>query len=301
MTQPTVTPVLAAGTAPASDPRSTDAVPLGVPSPPVGRSQRLHSPHLEGLILPVIGVVLVLGIWYLLSATVSKELPNPSRTWVASKPYVLDPWAYRGELDQGILRFTWLSLTLVAKGYAIALVLGTPLGFLLGLSKRFAQAFDPIIQVLRPVSPLAWLPLGMILFLGLGKNASEMAALFTIAICAMWPTVLNTAVGVRAIPQDYLNVARVLKLSRWKTLTNVMIPATLPYMFTGFRLSLGIAWLVIVAAEMLTGRPGVGGFLWQQYNALVYEQIILCILTIGVVGFVLDRLMSLVERRFKAA
>jgi nitrate/nitrite transport system permease protein len=151
------------------------------------------------------------------------------------------------------------------------------------------------------VSPLAWLPLGMVLFLGAGRGASELAALFTIAICAMWPTVLNTAVGVRAIPQDYLNVAKVLKLSRTKTLFKVLIPATLPYMFTGFRLSLGIAWLVIVAAEMLTGRPGVGGFLWQQYNALVYEQIILCILTIGIVGFVLDRLMSVVERRFKAA
>jgi len=113
--------------------------------------------------------------------------------------------------------------------------------------------------------------------------------------------VLNTAVGVRAIPQDYLNVAKVLKLSRRKTLFKVLIPAALPYMFTGFRLSLGIAWLVIVAAEMLTGRPGVGGFLWQEYNALIYEHIILCIVTIGVVGFILDRLMSLVEKRFKAA
>jgi len=117
----------------------------------------------------------------------------------------------------------------------------------------------------------------------------------------MWPTVLNTAVGVRAVPQDYLNVAKVLRLSRSKTLFRVLIPATLPYMFTGFRLSLGIAWLVIVAAEMLTGRPGVGGFLWQEYNALNYAHIILCILTIGIVGFILDRLMSLVERRFKTA
>ena len=258
-------------------------------------------PQLDGLILPLLGVGVVVAIWYALSATLARELPNPTRTWISSKPYIVEPFAKRGELDQGILRFTWLSLVLVAKGYAIALVIGTPLGFLLGLSRTFSKAFDPIIQVLRPVSPLAWLPLGMVLFVGAGRNASELAALFTIAICAMWPTVLNTAVGVRAIPQDYLNVAKVLKLSRWKTLTKVMIPATLPYMFTGFRLSLGIAWLVIVAAEMLTGRPGVGGFLWQQYNALIYEQIILCILTIGLVGFILDRLMSVVERRFKTA
>ncbi|MCC7375608.1 MAG: nitrate ABC transporter permease [Verrucomicrobiales bacterium] len=256
---------------------------------------------LDWLILPALGFAAVIALWYFSSATWAKELPNPTKTWLASRDYVLKPFEKRGEMDQGILRFTWYSLVLVTKGYALALILGTPLGFLLGLSKAFTKTFDPIIQILRPVSPLAWLPLGIILFMGAGKSASELGALFTIAICAMWPTVLNTAVGVRAVPQDYLNVARVLKLSRTKTLFKVLIPATLPYMFTGFRLSLGIAWLVIVAAEMLTGRPGIGGFLWQEYNALVYEHIILCIVTIGLVGFALDRLMSWVELRFKTA
>ncbi len=256
---------------------------------------------LDWLILPLIGFIVTVGLWHLASQTVSKELPSPGKTWSESREYVLKPFEKRGEMDQGILRFTWYSLVLVAKGYAIALIIGTPIGFMLGLSKTFTKAFDPIIQILRPVSPLAWLPLGLVLFLGAGKNASELGALFTIAVCAMWPTVLNTAVGVRSIPQDYLNVAKVLKLSRTKTLFKILIPATLPYMFTGFRLSLGIAWLVIVAAEMLTGRPGVGGFLWQEYNALNYSRIILCILTIGIVGFVLDRLMSVVERRFKTA
>jgi len=255
----------------------------------------------DWLILPILGLAVVAGIWQVSSATWAKELPSPAKTWATSKDYILKPFAKRGEMDQGILRFTWYSLALVAKGYTLALIIGTPIGFFLGLSKTFTKTFDPIIQILRPVSPLAWLPLGLVLFVGAGKNASELGALFTIAICAMWPTVLNTAVGVRAIPQDYLNVARVLKLSRFTTLLRVMIPATLPYMFTGFRLSLGIAWLVIVAAEMLTGRPGVGGFLWQEYNALIYEHIILCIVTIGVVGFVLDRLMSVIERRFKTA
>jgi nitrate/nitrite transport system permease protein len=184
----------------------------------------------------------------------------------------------------------------VAKGYTLALLFGTPLGLLLGVSKAFTKSFDPIIQILRPVSPLAWLPLGLVLF-----QKSEPAALFTIAICSMWPTVLNTALGVRSIPQDYLNVARVLKLSPGKTFFKVLLPAALPYKFTGIRLSLGIAWLVIVAVEMLTGRPGIGGFLWQEYNSLIYEHIIMCILAIGIVGFVLDRLMSLVERRLKVA
>jgi|RhiMethySRZTD1v2_1073278.scaffolds.fasta_scaffold04784_3 nitrate/nitrite transport system permease protein len=256
---------------------------------------------IDWLVLPLIGIAIVIGLWALSSATWAKELPSPAQTWAKSKEYVLDPFAKRGEMDQGILRFTWHSLVLVAKGYALALLIGTPLGFFLGLSKTFTKTFDPIIQILRPVSPLAWLPLGLVLFLSAGKQASELGALFTIAVCAMWPTVLNTAVGVRAIPQDYLNVARVLKLSRTKTLLKVLLPAALPYMFTGFRLSLGIAWLVIVAAEMLTGRPGVGGFLWQEYNALIYEHIILCIITIGVVGFILDRGMSLMERRFKTA
>jgi nitrate/nitrite transport system permease protein len=255
----------------------------------------------DTLVLPLLGFAVVVALWYLSSATWAPELPNPTRTWEASRDYVLKPFEKRGEMDQGILRFTWYSLQLVAKGYLLALVLGTPIGFLLGLSPTFSRIFDPIIQILRPVSPLAWLPLGLVLFLSAGRAASELGALFTIAVCSMWPTVLNTAVGVRAVPQDYLNVARVLKLSRTTTLFRVLVPATLPYMFTGFRLSLGIAWLVIVAAEMLTGRPGIGGFLWQEYNALVYEHIILCILTIGTVGFALDRLMSLVEARFKTA
>jgi nitrate/nitrite transport system permease protein len=248
------------------------------------------------LLLPLVAVAGLLLFWTVSSARWTKSLPSPAKTWEVSKPYVLEPFGKRGELDQGILRFTWYSLLLVAKGYALALLIGTPLGFALGLSRLFARSFDPLIQVLRPVSPLAWLPLGFVLF-----ERSQPAALFTIAVCAMWPTVLNTALGVRAIPQDYLNVARVLKLSPSKRLFKILIPATLPYMFTGFRLSLGLAWLVIVAVEMLTGTPGVGGFLWQEYNSLVYEHIILCILTIGLVGFTLDRLMGAVERRFQAA
>jgi nitrate/nitrite transport system permease protein len=250
---------------------------------------------LDWLLLPLVGIAVVVVLWTVSSATVTKDLPSPAKTWEVSKPYLEKPFEKRGEMDQGILRFTWYSLVLVAKGYALALLIGTPIGFLLGLSKFFTKAFDPIIQILRPVSPLAWLPLGLVLF-----AKPQPAALFTIAVCAMWPTVLNTAVGVRSIPQDYLNVAKVLRLSRTKTLLKVLLPATLPYMFTGFRLSLGIAWLVIVAAEMLTGSPGVGGFLWQEYNALIYEHIILCILTIGLVGFALDRLMSVVEKRFRS-
>src|SRR5687767_7711497 len=250
----------------------------------------------DWLVLPLFGIAVIIGAWWLTSRTWAPKLPSPAKTWEESKIYVVEPFAKRGEADQGILRFTWYSLILVAKGYPLALLLGVPLGFLLGSSPLLTRAFDPIIQILRPVSPLAWLPLGLVLF-----QRSEPAALFTIALCAMWPTVVNTAVGVRSINPDYLNVGRVLNLSRWTMLRKIIVPATLPYVFTGFRLSLGIAWLVIVASEMLTGAPGIGGFLRDEYNSLIYEHLIMCIITIGVVGFLLDRLMSMVESRLRMA
>jgi len=248
------------------------------------------------VVLPLFGGLLMIVVWTGLSRFVAPDLPSPLETWRESRLYVLNPFFKDGEMNQGIGRLALYSLIRVTKGYAIALFIGTPLGFLLGLSLPFARTFDPIIQLLRPISPLAWLPLGLILF-----RASEPAGIFTIAVCAMWPTVLNTAMGVRSIPIDYLNVGRVLTLSRTKMLTKIIVPATLPYLFTGYRLSLGLAWLVIVAAEMLTGSPGVGGFLWQEYNSLVYSHIILAILAIGVIGFLLDRAMGMVERRFRAA
>jgi nitrate/nitrite transport system permease protein len=285
---------------------------------------------LKELLLPLVGLAICFLIWQIIAGKsvstttlddfgdpitkvtrtgMAPDLPSPGATWDASRLYITEPFAKRGELDQGILRFTWLSLKLVLQGYLLALLVGTPVGFFLGLSKTFTKMFDPVIQILRPVSPLAWLPLGYVLFTGakwdiplLGNYAtSDLAAVFTIAICAMWPTVMNVAVGIRAVPQDYINVAKVLKLSPLKQLLKIYVPAALPYMFTGFRLSLGIAWLVIVAAEMLTGRVGIGGFLWQQYNASSFAHIILCILTIGLVGYLLDRFMSLAENRLKTA
>src|SRR5918993_29623 len=229
---------------------------------------------LATLFLPFLGIGVTLVIWAILSTSVAPDLPSPLKTWEESKQYILNPFFKDGEMNQGIGRFAFLSLVRVAKGFLLAIVIGTPVGFLLGLSGFFYRTFDPVIQILRPISPLAWLPLGLIIF-----RQSEPAAIFTIAICAMWPTVINTAVGVRRI----------------------IIPASLPYLFTGYRLSLGLAWLVIVASEMLTGAPGVGGFLWQEYNSLVYSHILLAIITIGLIGFALDRLMSLIERRFKTA
>ena len=251
---------------------------------------------LSGVVLPLLGLAAVLLVWTALSQTVAPDIPSPARTWQESRRYVLEPFFKDGELNQGIARLAFYSLIRVGKGFALAVLIGTPIGFMLGLSRTFHETFDPIIQFLRPISPLAWLPLGLVIF-----RQSEPAAVFTIALCAMWPTVINTAVGVRSISQDYLNVGRVLKLSRFTMLRKIVVPASLPYVFTGYRLSLGLAWLVIVASEMLTGTPGVGGFLWQEYNSLVYSHIILSVITIGAIGFLLDRLMGVVEARVKAA
>ena len=245
-------------------------------------------------LLPLVGIALAgLGWWY--ASTLVTDLPSPLKTWEESKLYILEPWAKRGEMDQGMGLLAYYSLIRVARGFFLGILIGTPLGFLLGVSSTAHRMFDPVIQVLRPISPLAWLPLGLVIF-----QKSEPAALFAIAVCSMWPTVLNTMAGVRAIPQDYWNIAKVLRLSRLTTFTKIVLPAALPQMFTGFRLSLGIAWLVIVASEMLTGTPGVGGFLWQEYNSLIYSHILLAILTIGVVGFLLDRMMGVAEAKLRA-
>jgi nitrate/nitrite transport system permease protein len=245
------------------------------------------------LLLPLCGIGLAVLLWWGASAWVG-DLPSPGRTWDESKLYILEPLTKRGETDQGIVLLAYYSLVRVAKGFLLGILIATPTGFLLGVSPTLTRMFDPIMQVLRPISPLAWLPLGLVLF-----QKSEPAALFAIAVCSMWPTVINTMMGVRAIPQDYWNVAKVLRLSRTTTFTKIMLPATMPYIFTGYRLSLGIAWLVIVASEMLTGTPGVGGFLWQEYNSLVYAHILLAIITIGVIGFLLDRLMGLAESKLR--
>jgi len=251
--------------------------------------------RLSHLLLPFVGLACAVVAW-IGASTIVPDLPSPAETWQESKLYVLEPFAKRGEMDQGIGLLAYYSLLRVARGFLLGIAIGTPLGLLFGMSSALHRMFDPVIQVLRPISPLAWLPLGLVVF-----QKSEPAALFAIAICSMWPTVINTMMGVRAIPQDYWNVAKVLRLSRVTTFTKIMLPATMPYIFTGYRLGLGIAWLVIVACEMLTGTPGIGGFLWQEYNSLVYAHILLAIITIGLIGFLLDRLMGVAERKLRAS
>src|SRR3989304_5499185 len=184
----------------------------------------------RALVLPLLGLAAVLLAWTALSQTIAPDLPGSLRTWQESRRYVLEPFFKDGEMNQGILRLAFYSLVRVAKGYLLALLLGTPLGFLLGLSRTFHQSFDPIVQFLRPISPLAALPPGLGVF-----QKSEPAGGFPIALCAMWPTVINTAVGVRSISQDYLNVGGGLRLSRAKMLSTIIVPGSLLYVLQGYR------------------------------------------------------------------
>jgi nitrate/nitrite transport system permease protein len=263
---------------------------------------------IDSFVLPAVGIGFVTLFWCILSAlTFDKEaqasdFPSPITTWNESIKYFVSPFTSNSEEGfDGIGLETWRSLKLVVMGYCMAILAAIPIGFLLGGSHNFARMFDPIFQVLRPISPLAWFPLAGLIVIAIRRHnqeidATQLQCIFTIAMCSIWPTILNTAVGVRAIPQDYLNVGKVLRLSPWKLFTRILLPATIPYMFTGFRLSLGIAWLVIVAAEMLSGKNGIGAFVNNQYQSGTYGPMIAAVIVIGVIGFMLDRIMNLVEK-----
>ncbi len=241
---------------------------------------------------PVLGIGLLIVVWATV-AHYATNLPGPGKTFVSAVEVFSDPFYFNGPNDQGIGWNLYGSLVRVAIGFGCAALIGIPLGFLLGRFKFLSQAANPVIGLLRPVSPLAWLPIGLAVF-----KAANPSAIFVIFVCSIWPMIINTALGVASIPQDYLNVARVLRLSEWKVFTKILLPASLPFVLTGAKLALGIAWLVIVAAEMLTGGVGIGFWLWDEWNNLNMEHIIIAIAVIGSVGLLLEQGMSAVARRF---
>jgi len=242
---------------------------------------------------PLIGFALLVGVWALLTQGSKGSFPTPAATFDAALKLFADPFYRNGPNDQGIGWNVLASLQRVGLGFGLAAVVGIPLGFLIGRFVFFNRMAQPLISLLRPVSPLAWLPIGLLVF----KSANP-AAIWTIFICSIWPMVINTAVGVQRVPQDYLNVARVLALSEWKVITRILLPAVLPYMLTGVRLSVGTAWLVIVAAEMLTGGVGIGFWVWDEWNNLNVQHILIAIFVIGIVGLLLEQALILVARRF---
>lgn len=242
------------------------------------------------VIPPITGLALFMLGWAILSHF-RTELPSPWATWQAAIVLFSDPFYQNGPNDMGIGWNILYSLGRVGMGFGMAAALGIPLGFIIGRFAFVRDMFAPIISILRPVSPLAWLPIGLLVF-----KAAEPASVWVIFISAIWPIILNTAAGVSQVPQDYMNVARVLRLSEWKIFTKILLPATLPYLLTGIRLSIGVAWLVIVAAEMLTGGVGLGFWVWDEWNNLNVAHIIIAIFVVGLVGLVLEQGLILLTK-----
>jgi nitrate/nitrite transport system permease protein len=241
---------------------------------------------------PLVGMALLVGIWGLATQS-GGEFPTPRATFDAAVELFADPFYSNGPNDQGIGWNILFSLQRVGVGFGLAALVGIPLGFVIGRFATMNRMVSPIISLLKPVSPLAWLPIGLLVF-----KAANPAAIWTIFICSIWPMVINTAVGVQRVPEDYLNVARVLKLSEWRIATRILLPSVMPYMLTGVRLSVGTAWLVIVAAEMLTGGVGIGFWVWDEWNNLNVAHIIVAIFVIGIVGLLLEWALMAVARRF---
>jgi nitrate/nitrite transport system permease protein len=256
------------------------------------RRERL-SAAVQAVVPALLGFALLVLAWQFLSQ-INSQLPGPAKVWLAAVKLFSDPFYVKGPNDQGIGWNILSSLKRVGIGFGLAALVGIPLGFLIGRFVFLNRMTAPIIAILRPVSPLAWLPIGLLVF-----KAANPAAIWVIFICSIWPMIINTAVGVQRIPQDYLNVARVLNLSEWKVFTKILFPAVLPYMLTGVKLSIGVAWLVIVAAEMLTGGVGIGFWLWDEWNNMVVEHIILAIFVIGIVGLLLEQILTRIAARFE--
>lgn len=243
--------------------------------------------RLAAILPPLVMLALLLGLWELLCRGGQAPLPPPSQVIHDTWDLISDPFFDNGGTDKGLFWQIAASLSRVAQGFLISAVVGVSLGVLIGQSSLAFRGLDPIFQVLRTVPPLAWLPLSLAAF-----QAANPSAIFVIAITSVWPIILNTAVGIRNIPQDYRNVARVLRLSGPEFFFKIMLPASVPFMFTGLRIGIGLSWLAIVAAEMLIGGVGIGFFIWDAWNSSLISEIIVALIAVGIVGYILDRLIG---------
>ena len=277
-----------------SPPKKTEVkAPAASAAAPVASERQLSfKPFFLAVLPPILGMALLVLVWEIVAAR-SSGFPSPMVTFEEAIKLFSDPFYQKGPNDQGIGWNLWSSLKRVGMGFGLAAAVGIPLGFMIGRFKFLAAMFNPIISLLKPVSPLAWLPIGLLVF-----KAANPAAIWAIFICSIWPMIINTAVGVQRVPQDYMNVAKVLNLSEWKILTKILFPSVLPYMLTGVRLAIGTAWLVIVAAEMLTGGVGIGFWVWDEWNNLNVPHIIIAIVVIGVVGLLLEQLLVAIAKAF---
>jgi nitrate/nitrite transport system permease protein len=279
-------PVLAAGSRPAAAPV---VVPFTRPAPQLWRD--ILAPRAARLTLAVVPPLVVLAvlllIWQVAFGGPNASLPPPTKVWSEAKDLILDPFFVNGSQDIGLGWRVLVSLERVAYGFGLAAVVGIFAGAVVGQSVWAMRGLDPVFQVLRTVPPLAWLPISLAAF----RDANP-SAIFVIFITAIWPVIINTAVGIRNIPQDYRNVAAVLRLNQVEFFFKVMVPSAAPYIFTGLRIGIGLSWLAIVAAEMLTGGVGIGFFIWDAWNSSRLPDIIVALLYIGLVGFLLDKAVA---------
>jgi nitrate/nitrite transport system permease protein len=247
---------------------------------------------IKNLVYSFLGFVILTAFWYLISRITAGGLPTPAATFQVFWELVKDPFYDYGPNDKGIGLQLGSSLYRVFLGFFLGSLFAIPVGLLMGANAFCKKVFYPIVQILKPVSPLAWFPIGLVAF-----ESASMATIFIIFITSLWPTLINTSFGVASIPDDHKNVAKAFGFSKWKYLTKVLLPFSLPHIITGLRLSIGVAWLVIVAGEMLSGGMGIGFFVWDSWNALSLEKVISAILIIGLVGLLLDRGFSFLEKK----
>jgi nitrate/nitrite transport system permease protein len=272
-------------------PTPAEIVPLPKRPSAAGRLNAPLRAVAAAVLPPAVTILIVLALWQGLTGDSMAGLPSPAAIWRDSRELILNPFFDRGGVDKGLFWHALTSLKRVAVGFSFAAVVGVALGVIVGSSKVAHRALDPMFQVLRTVPPLAWLPISLA-----ALHEAQPSALFVIFITAIWPIVINTAVGVRNIPQDYVNVGRVLRLSPPEYFVTILLPAATPYIFTGLRIGVGMSWLAIVASEMLLGGVGVGFFIWDQYNASRISDIVVALTWVGLVGYALDRMVALLGR-----
>jgi nitrate/nitrite transport system permease protein len=261
-------------------------------SQPNVMTKLLSNKKTRKIVAPLIAISVFLVIWQILTLSPDANLPSPIKVIEQTWELIINPFFDKGATNKGLFWQIWASLQRVLQGFTLAAIVGITIGIIVGTNEFLYDALDPIFQILRTIPPLAWLPIALATF-----QQSNPSAIFVIFITSIWPIIINTIAGVQQIPQDYINVSKVLQLSRKEYFLDVVFPATVPYIFTGLRIGVGLSWLAIVAAEMLIGGVGIGFFIWDAWNAANISQIIIALLYVGLVGLLLDKTIAFIATK----
>ena len=255
-------------------------------------SDLLSNRKTRKIIAPIIAIAFFLIVWQILTISPDANLPSPPKVIEQTWELIINPFFDKGATNKGLFWQIWASLQRVLQGFTLAAIVGISIGIIVGTNEFLFDALDPIFQILRTIPPLAWLPIALATF-----QQSNPSAIFVIFVTSIWPIIINTITGVQQIPQDYVNVSKVLQLSRKEYFIDVVFPATVPYIFTGLRIGVGLSWLAIVAAEMLIGGVGIGFFIWDAWNAANISQIIIALVYVGLVGLLLDKAIAFIATK----